>query len=91
MSGALGGGGLSIKSIQRGFITISSGSPNGTLAINPVVLSKSLLFHLGQKNASTQQGLGTLLLFVDASTVMAQMVTAPGNTVTVAFEVVEFN
>ena len=46
LMGQSGGGGLKIKSIQRGTITISSGL-TATATVNAVDLSKAVLFHNG--------------------------------------------
>lgn len=51
---AAGGGGLSIKNIQRGTITIASGALTATATITAVDPAKSLLYFLG--NTSTASG-----------------------------------
>ena len=65
-----GGGGLKIKSIQRGTITISSGL-TATATVNAVDLSKAVLFHNGATSESAGGCNSPIIELTDATTITA--------------------
>lgn len=70
LMGQSGGGGLKIKSIQRGTITISSGF-TATATVNAVDLSKAVLFHNGATSGSTSSCNTPIIDLTDATTITA--------------------
>ena len=86
------GGG--IKSVQRGFITISATTVTAT--INAVNLNKSTLVHLGQSgyySASTLDGVSDVRIALTSSTQITASTIATPNAVpyVVSYEVIEYN
>jgi hypothetical protein len=87
------GGG--IKSIQRGTISISTGS-SATATVTSVNTAKSLLTHLGHSgyySSSTTDGAGNVRISLTNATTITATVGATPNLVpyTVSYELVEYN
>ena len=70
LMGQSGGGGLKIKSIQRGTITISSGL-TATATVNAVDLSKAVLFHNGATSGYSSACNPPIIELTDATTITA--------------------
>lgn len=92
LMGQSGGGGLKIKSIQRGTITISSGL-TATATVNAVDLSKAVLFHNGATSGSTNYCNPPIIDLTDATTITAtrssNISTGTANYTLVEFEGLE--
>ena len=87
--------GAGIKSIQRGIITINTGS-SATATVTSVNTAKSLLTHLGQSgyySAGSTDGLGNVRISLTNATTITAAAGATPNVVsyTVSYELVEYN
>lgn len=80
-----GSGGASIKSIQRGLITVFSGSFSSTATINSVNTAKSELRYIGNG-----VGTGGYLTLTNSTTITATKDAVSGNA-TIAWELTEWN
>lgn len=85
-------GGRTIKSIQRGTISLSSGT-SATATITSVVTGKSVVRFLGYHSGTSNDLLGTNVPRLDlssATTVRATIGATASETFTISFEVTEY-
>jgi hypothetical protein len=80
----------SIKSIQRGVISLSGSSATATATITAVDTSKSLLNHLGTLVNTDDARQITHLTFTNATTITATRSASTSGTQEVSFQVVEY-
>lgn len=87
------GGGLKIKSIQRGTIEIAATATGASATISSVDTSKSILFNLGFAStvlSSGASGVGVRLNLTNETTVTASKIYASSGAYSVSYQVVEF-
>jgi hypothetical protein len=80
-----------IKSIQRGSVTIASNAASGTAAIASVNTAKAELRFLGVNWNDPANGASGNITLTNSTTVTAARATATVQTVTIQFEVTEWN
>ena len=83
--------GGSIKSIQRGVITMSSGS-SATATVSSVDTAKSILHFLGNTTSSSggSEGLHARLTLTNATTITATRGLSVSDTTAVSWQLVEY-
>lgn len=86
ISGRLG----SIKTLNRGQITIASGTASNTATITAVNTAKSICLFGGARGNATAGYIGTVEL-TNSTTVTAQRVGSPAADLVVGYTIVEFN
>ena len=89
LMGQSGGGGVKIKSIQRGTITIGSSGLTATATVNAVDLSKAVLFHNGATSGYSSTCNPPIIELTDATTITATRGSA-SSTGKVNYTLVEF-
>ncbi len=83
----------SLKAIQRGTVSIASGTQSGTVTITPVDVTKSELRYLGGNGLNSSGSVMYIprLVLTDSTTITATLGTNSSGTTVVLWELTEWN